>query len=405
MKLVLPENLTSAEPVIPVQWCLERSETEHLKEKMALNIQIFFVIAYEGTDLEDRYLVPIDQGLVYIQFRRPGKHTLFAKVVYEGYWNRGYTKILLRKHNQRSYDAKVLNEDRTDLRGESYFKDHFSIDFLPATAEEEISVPKEYFPPEPPEWVKKVVNYGFEYPPVDECSFRQRKLLCVVKVPALATWAVVTTLLRVMIAVYLVLAGRRGVNFAPILHPWKHDIDDVYANLENGSWFKFDRRGNFRNSTLIYFLHPSFYLSCFAVVTVFKIVLKKSYTELFRMIWLSIANAVSVVWVWLAQRFSEVWLEVTLFVLSAAITAYILERTYATFRSRKLEKESYMCSEEYITEQMKAKERRYDELYKQLSCVRAPKVPGLANLPKEKQTLRLRYLALKAKVCRPYAVR
>ncbi len=405
MRLILPENLTCSDPVIPVQWCLNRHETERLKEVRAQNIQILLVIAYEGTDLEDRYLVPIDQGLAYIQFRRPGKHTLFAKVVYEEFWNRGSTQKLLRKHNQRAYDAKVLNEGRNDLLEHDYLEYHLSIGVLPETSEEEISVPKEYFPAEPPEWLKRIINYGFEYPPVDECSFRRRKLLCLIKVPALALWAVVTTVLRLIIASYLVLAGWRGVDFAPVFHPWRCDISDVYVNLSQRSWFEFDGRRNRRRSDLIYLLHPNLYLILFATVTVTKILLKKSYAELFRMIWLLIANFVLVVWTWIVQYFSQWWLHSVLIVLGAGIAAYFLARTVDSLLRRGLEDKNYKLSEEYQAELERSRNRQYDELYKQLACVKAPKTPSLANLPKEKQTLHLKYLGLKAKVCRPFASR
>jgi hypothetical protein len=171
--------------------------------------------------------------MTYISFRRPGKHTVFAKVVYD-YGLGSFVPFLLRKLKRREYDCSVLNNDNTDFMSQSYFR-NFGILSLPADDEVEISIPREHFPPAPPEWLKKMANYGFSYPAVDECDFRRRVVLLVPKLPALAFWAVVTTLIRLTIALYLFVGWETRnwfwINFASMAKRYQRCVY-VYQEIE-----------------------------------------------------------------------------------------------------------------------------------------------------------------------------
>lgn len=253
MKLIPAGNLTSADPVMPIRWCLERSETETLKHYNAKDVHILFVIAYEGNTIEDRQLVPIGQVMEYLKFRRPGKHVVFAKVIWPSRGiHRDALKRIFSRENPLEYTNKVLNDERTGFR--SHLESRYSISVLQDDAKIEVVIPPEHFPKEPPKWFKWLVNLGYEYPAVDQCQFRGRAPFVIVKIPAMLIWAVVTTLIRIASVLLCGLCGMRNIGFRPIFHPWKNDILDVYVPTTN-SWFFHDDKGEKRPHRLL-LLHP-----------------------------------------------------------------------------------------------------------------------------------------------------
>ena len=384
MKLLPNGNLESAEPVMAVRWCLERWEAVALKERAANNICVLFVIVYEGTDLEDRQLVPIDQMIAFLNFRRPGNHLVFAKVVWDkrlGATEKYLRESLLQKVSSRNYDLNLLNEERTGFRSTAFDLDR--VGTLANDAELEIAVPKEHFPPEPPAWLAKLVNAGFDYPPVDQCAFRRRALWAPIKLSAFGLWAIVTTIIRVIVAAFLLLRGMRDINFAPIIHPWRNDIDDVWGNLRyTSSWFKYTKERRSRDSIWRYIFYPPF-----DIVVFFLLVLVK---DSYHVSWLTLIGMfISAVW----------WrlLVVAFFVGFFLWLKYLANR--AIRRQNELER-----SPEFREAQERRRLNAYDKLYKLLAC-RPGATATVESLPAEHRTIRLRFLDLKRKVCRPYAAR
>jgi hypothetical protein len=47
--------------------------------------------------------------------------------------------------------------------------------------------------------------------------------------------------------------------------------------------------------------------------------------------------------------------------------------------------------------------KKFDKVYAPLVCAGVPRKPELSALPPERRTIRLRFLALKQKVCKPFA--
>ncbi len=400
MRLIPAGNLTSADPVLPIRWCLERSETEELKQREAKNVGILFVIAYEGTTMEDRQLVPINQVMEYLNFRRPGKHTVFAKIVWPGYggtWD-FLRSSLLQRVNPSTYRNNLLDEDR---RGwEKSFGHWNTVQSLGIEAELDIVIPSEHFPKEPPAWFKWLVNVGYENAAFDQCQFRKRMLAVPLKVPVMALWAVLTTLIRVICALGCLLFGMRHIGFGAIIHPWSHDISDVFASVTN-SWFFTDSELEDRPKRFL-LLHPLLWLALFGVLAFLKVHFHKTYLEL-TMIGLGAVWHVLIA----IEKFMVTHLIFDLAIGVVALLVAAIAR--AIYKKGEAEKTSEYWKarrqKQQETRERRERERSqsYDSLYELLAC-RPNLIPDVSALPAERQTLHLRFLKIKAKVCRPWAI-
>ncbi|MHB8651753.1 MAG: hypothetical protein ACYC8S_01320 [Minisyncoccota bacterium] len=329
MKLISAGDLTSASPVFAVRWCLDRSEVERLKELEAENIHVLFVIRYEGCFLEDRQLVPLDQMLAYLTFRRPGEHTVFAKVVWRNAGSKpekALKQAVLSKFNSGHYLNKFLNYDRTGF-SERLLSGN-GVKTLRCTNKLTVTVPREHFPKEQPEWLKQAVNAWYEYPAVDPCQFRRRLPSLLPKAVAYGCWFFISMVTRACFAFLMLgIFGMRGVKFSTIFHPLRDGIGDVNAGvLWWNSWYTHTKEGNRRK-----------------------------------------------------------WVDYLLPVISVVGFVFI------------------NCVVSFLEVQEKKRMQAYDNLHILLVCESSVSA-GLASLPPQRQTVRLRYLDLKAKLCRPYAV-
>jgi hypothetical protein len=117
MRLFPAGDLASARPVMAVRWCLDPEETEHIKSLGAQNMCILFVMAYGGSELlEDRMLVPIDQMMAYLSFRRPGTHTVFARVLKGDAADKSLKKIVFSQFERGMFNYDLLNYGRDEIK-------------------------------------------------------------------------------------------------------------------------------------------------------------------------------------------------------------------------------------------------------------------------------------------------
>lgn len=392
--------MQSSEPMIPIQWCLGRSETEALKAKNARNIKVLIVVSYEDGRHEDRYLVPIEEVMTYISFCRPGKHTVFAKVVFWDYNNELNMNFLLNTEGIQIFSFRVLNTSKTDFVDDSHFYS-MGVAVLSSSDEGEVIVPKEHFPPEPPMWLQRIANFGFERPPVDECAFRRRMLLLIIKLPVLALWFFFTTSVRVIGAGFLSICGVRRIKYSPIFHPWNEDMNDVwYFTDSRNTWFNHDGYGNAK-SKFIYLIHPLLYIGLFAFVTWLKVYLGLSYGEVILKLWGILLIFIFAIVDFLVKFFSKFGS----IVIGFFIGLVLMKMVHYSLKKREMEKKAKDAYERSKKTKVELDKQSYDDLYRLLACGRAPKTPSLEALPEKKRTLRLKYQNLKAKVCRPYASR
>jgi hypothetical protein len=404
MKITPAGDLSSAEPVLPVRWCLEPGEAKQLKADLAKNIHVLFVIAY-GADpdayqcaSEDRVLVPIEQMMTYLSFRRPGKCTVFATVVWGDSVKR-LRQICLTLRRRGTYVHNLLWSG--GLYGTRDWHGDMEALHINAGARLEVVVPVEHFPKEPPAWLWRTVNFQFAYPPVDQCSFRRRCLLSPLRLPWFGLWAVITTVIRAAIAACAGLHGCRHINFGAILHPWRNDINDVtYCTDIRNTWVLCDEHGHARSRWLL-LLHPYVYVALFAVVAIVKAQYGVTYWAAIVMIAGAVVKAVLIV-VHSLLAWWYVWLILAAGVGSVYGVEFLAVRRKESLRAaeKRRERETGLTPKDRWRLEEEAK---YDQLARSLACQAMPLEVNLHALPPDKQTFLLRYLDLKRRICRPYA--
>ena len=400
MRLIPAGNLEQAEPVLPIRWCLEPREGLELEEQKAENIHILFVIAYQpkdGRGLEDRHLVPIDQMMTFLSFRRPGRHLVLAKIV----WGKDEDlEDLTKMANFSTYYYDLLDRARTDFdtnNARSSFW-NLKVQCLNGRAEVEVAIPAEHFPKKWPGWLKYLAECGYQYPSFDQCHTKKRLAFAPVKLLFFGLWAVITTAIRIIIATFLTLCAMREIDYEAILHPFRDDIGDVSSDVHRGrpgSWILHDKDNNLRSEWL-FLLHPMIYFGIFVGLTGAKIHSRTTYFALVKAIWFGVLAFALAIWNWLI---SLPWIMITATAIGVAISVFLIWKIGKS-KARRRERTAQEIQEAIA----KAKRTAYDELYQLLACRAEPMVADVSALPRERQTLRLKYLRVKVKLCRPWAV-
>lgn len=95
------------EAVVRVRWQLTTAALSELQRSARGRGRFLFLVERDTQDHEQRYLAPVDQDGVWVQFRSPGMHRLVATVVIG---SRGRLRdSLLRRQSATTYTQEVLN--------------------------------------------------------------------------------------------------------------------------------------------------------------------------------------------------------------------------------------------------------------------------------------------------------
>lgn len=386
MKLIM-QSMESGNPTIPVRWCVTPEEAAVLKNQGTIHPHILILVSYQN-GREDRQLVPLESAMTYLSFRYPGTHEVRAKI----YWfcdqdqAKSFKRHFLDRANRRDYYNEVKSVYSEDLMGV------FS-GGLPATDMydmQKVTVDASYFAPEPSKFMNAWVNHIYEYLPIDQCEYRKRKVLSTVATPM---FLLVKSIAAIMFYLVKALMGLRGMDFKELLHPFTNDLADMDSTV--------DRNGYIHTCSI--FLHdkkcethvwrvsfnPVIHLSWF---TILWGIAKKNKMTIWHLM-LVIAKFI----------FSVKFATALLIILIPAAVIYVLMT-----RSEKIKDwmEKQLVKLERLFNPPYDKQKWVIELnqaYEDMQCSTMPSVPSLATLPPKRKTLRLRYLDLKAKVCKPFA--
>ncbi len=364
-----PDGSTAA--VAPLSWCVTKTLVERVKnfknpQLIIVNRVPRQVDDYMGgtvTKYDDKWVkvVPVSQGMQYVNFSSPGLNELHVYVI--DIPDKDAARMLRRWvmdfGMRRDYDMSSKFDD--DGRLSDY--DDFADLVLKQESEVlKVNVPKEMFAPPPAKWRARIVNSFFRGKAQDQCHFRKRFIA------ALAFSVILVPFLYATKTVFTVVAyafGIRGFDFSQFKNPtgapdklWTMSPNTWFAPLENPDH---DPR--------------------FSVWTIINIV--------------SLAMIGLVV-----LAFSSMgWGVAGVMVLIAALTAV------AIFAGL-----SYLHSESYRNLVAKRdaahveKERiRAQKALSSILCETNLPAMTVKDLPKELQTVELRFSAFKTKVCRPFA--
>ncbi|HDY73356.1 MAG TPA: hypothetical protein ENH86_02170 [Candidatus Jorgensenbacteria bacterium] len=413
MRLIVDQKNTAVQGgTVPVRWCLYRKELEELERRGVNKPHVLIVV--RNNNHEHRQLVPMDQMMAYVQFHRFGENTIHAAVVWHNEDNvKKLKSFFLEKYSRLSYEHGVLRLDEKLGFKEYYSSNGQSYNRLDETAHVTVMVPEEFFSKEPSRFEKWWVNLFFEYRPVDQCQFRRRRMLAYSVQPfAVLAWVIVITIARFIGALVLSIAGMRGTDWNPVIHPFRYPTGDIKKRVEKGDsvfWCKKDGEkyplmfrafsppvllvlsvllvglGVLGEWTFSYTLVPWWYYAVVGVVLPFVIaaVAAVAYAA-FTLVWILLTALIfKPIINWIANN-SDAWEQKR------------MERKRAAKERKEREQKA---AEERL---LKERAAMHEELEQLLAC-NGELQPSINALPQTKRTIHLRFLDLKAQICRPYA--
>ena len=413
MLRLFTENPEAVRAVIPVRWCVEKGVLDELKREEVENPYVLLSVEHDGRE-ESRDLVPLSKMLSFVDFLSSGKHVIHASVV----WNETGEVKPLRKavfaptidgQGQPVFRREVYarNEDGSVEFSPDYFCGHINNNCTIASISKavgslEVNVGSEFFAPEPAKWEKWWVNLWFELPPRNQCFFRRRRFVAYIpQPPAVLLWILFLGILRSLYAGVSLLLGMRDVHFSPVFHPFKYTIRAVcprvgeyeqYLNNEGFAqrgyrkyWsarnnFFFTRKDGARRSGWFFFLHPLVVLAITA----------GSYGIYRLNQWRLLAMAVLGV------------IALVLFVFSLTrLLPKLSKKLYEWRWTRTSARE-----EDKVVARLAERQRALAEMLSSLEplvCDTVALPARVSALPRDRQTVSLRFQEFKAAVCKPFA--
>ncbi len=356
------EQLDAADSVIPLRWCVCKEALDELKQAEAKNIYLLIVVTSRSSKKEIRKLVPIDKLMAYIQFERPGIHTINAAVVWvnEKIFLNHMKDYFLSQESRGVYRRFVTESSGLLVKEKDLCSSFYNV-HSKGRASLSIDVSKEFFAPEPRLWLKWWGNLWHKYPPVDQCDFRKRLGIAFSLKPfAALIYIPAMFLIRSIVALFMLLCGFRGINFRPIVRVFKYKTLHVTLDTK-GSVF----------SGWKWSLSPIFILAFGLVLYSLNIFLPES-RDL--NIWRTIIPAIAVISVLLCALS---FLLVTLF-----------GPLFGNLETR-WEKRVF--------------ESHWRKMYASVACPGTSLRASIKALPWHRITLSLLFRATKRRVCKPYA--
>jgi len=193
---------------VPVRWCITPTLVREMEERGIEDPHVLIVSCSRHQEFQ-RQLVPVTELMTYVRFTKAGDMRIYA-------WLLDGKKGKKELHN--NYLRKKNGSYKTDIFyygiAEPYKEIDYSFDFVSY----DVSIPEGVFGKEPPAWIKWFANLWHEKRTVDQCHFRRRVTLAFTLkwIPVLA-WATVSVTWRLLMATLLVLFGH-----------WTHISDPKY---------------------------------------------------------------------------------------------------------------------------------------------------------------------------------
>ena len=236
----------------PVRWCVSKALIQGIEDRNFVRPQLIIVVRalaeesylnekFEAPKETAIYVVPLTRELEYVTFRRPGPNEIRAVIVDAN--DADAIKHIRNIRWSKPGRNEVFNDDGTPTW--SVIKK--DLKYIELSSSLKVEVPKEMFAPPPPEWINKLVRRFFTNKDDDQCHFRRRTILSVIRAFFLLTFC---QLLKVSTFVIWLLFGARDLEPKELLHPWKGEVFGPINTADGTLWWQ-DKHGNFRPSPLI----------------------------------------------------------------------------------------------------------------------------------------------------------
>ncbi len=409
-RLITKSELTD-NPTIPVSWCLTEAGKYRLLHRKTNPDETFVLVSvhHPTAGETDRYLFPINSGMGYVQFRGTGKNTLHASIL----WSDDFSFVntaekleneVLNKSTAQDFNLNLYNHNTSDFNLELAFIRRFN---CLGHSEVAVTVEKEFFAKEPPEWLDHWVNAMFNRSAADQCQFRRRAIFAFTLQPII--YALFFCLAMFIIPgswIIFLACGIRGIIFNPkrLVHeaPW----DDL-----NGSIF-FSRHGRYKNleprPLFLRPLTPIFSLGLWLILEIIRLARKEPMND-----WQVYVVSIFRHWPWykllglsvstmLGLSFVLLIIHLIGRLLRVGLDWLVSEPKQA---AEKLEVDPEELARQQLAREQalaRALEEAREAALDQIVC-NGPQPLAYRELPKPKRTFALLFKETKAKVCRPYA--
>lgn len=284
---MIPEG-GAAGPSIRMQWCVSSETITRLAALGALRPYLLVVVTH-GQHEMSRQLLPLHQGERFVRFFAPGTNVVHATIVWQKNGANPGGKIFRRDDDGRYRmdvveprpsgrfvelshqindlrcrvgnavdDAEVtrlqnalrlLEEQRNELpEHPPGLLQHFSLISRLEEAVIDMEIDPDHFATEKDNlWVTRKLArlFPWDSKPVDPCHVRRRALLTLVSLPGLALLLVglglpaliVVEAFNLVAAGVFLLLGARGIDFRPVLTPWRVPPVAIWENTDSSVWF------------------------------------------------------------------------------------------------------------------------------------------------------------------------
>lgn len=213
---------------IPVRWCVTPELVSELEEHEVVDAHVLLVTATEkGTEM-DRKLVPITELMTYVRFTRAGTMKIYGFIM---------SGKVGRKKLYQTYRQKNGGEYSTGVICDYTENPYDDIKYEYTRTQVDVVIPAGVFGKEPGPWMKWFVNMWHTYSGrvVDECHYRRRLILAfTLKWIPVLIWTVGMVLVRLGLTTALAVSGYyKNIRWGRIFRPYEynnikyHIIDDL----------------------------------------------------------------------------------------------------------------------------------------------------------------------------------
>lgn len=359
---------------VPVRWCVDKATLDELKKMDVVEPYLLLVTVFGGREMS-RQLAPLSQLMDFVALRHSGINTIYATIVFPVNKQKsesGYDALwrMFLKRKGGTYDTDLVGSDGKFIKEiVCWRKNTWNLEF----AEVVVIVPGQFFAKEPAKWERRWVNLWFEDDRVrDQCQFRRRRILAYTIQPlAVLVWIIVRFLVGLggMILFFGFFGDiNKRLNLKPFIHPWSSSIAEVWDNSGKSLF----------NSVFLWPFSPLVFWTML-IFTIICIGLTKTSISFWEAIGIAAICQLSLISTYY------------FFMVLGAAILWIFGWTIDQVTDKLL----------FVDEKPQKVRQRVIENEGWLLCER-DLTPSVEALPTQKRTVYLRYMDLKAKVCRPF---
>lgn len=387
INIVQPDK---ANPGLEMTWCLTPELMQHLAAGRIHNPFMLIVVMKDGIDV-GRQIVPLDQGGTRLEFHEPGEHFIYTLIVKTSSrfetTSRSASREILgalldAERNKFIYNVELSAGLVTQATayGYNHVADLVSTEFK----ERRVVIDSEFFAPDPPAWLAWWVNLWFEGKQRNECHLRRRMIPAfTIQPPLLVLWILLRGIVGVIYAFILAFIGWKHMTLKPIIHPFNLNLSHINSRWDSLSL------ANYRG-----------YWTARWDVPIVRILLTP-------LTWVIVGPSLfTTTYVYPSVGIQlGMWTGIILGVATLCVAVVIIgarilnSEGFGEFKARRAARKDEKEAARLVLETERIKRQ-----YVHLVCgAGGPSDGHLTSLPRPLQTFHVRFLALKGRVCRPYA--